>query len=200
MDFPINDLMDENACYQFLIDIFHPQGLHCPRCQTQEGLQIQNYYRKPILNYRCTQCRRVFNAWTGTLFQGTHWRPTQMVVVLRGFTPGVSTAQLARELSCSRRHLLILDTNSKHKHNPIWIENPWRTIMSKPTKCIKTPEKKGSHTRTRRIRPGVGPTRSRGTGRWKTTVLPWSGSSAESLGRCGWRSWRIRIRRHWKHL
>ena len=94
----------------------------------------------------------------------------------------------------------ILDTNSKHKHNPIWIENPWRTIMSKPTKCIKTPEKKGSHTRTRRIRPGVGPTRSRGTGRWKTTVLPWSGSSAESLGRCGWRSWRIRIRRHWKHL
>ncbi len=108
MDFPINDLMDENACYQFLIDIFHPQGLHCPRCQTQEGLQIQNYYRKPILNYRCTQCRRVFNAWTGTLFQGTHWRPTQMVLILRGFTPGVSTAQLARELSCSRRHLLDL--------------------------------------------------------------------------------------------
>ncbi len=66
MDFPINDLMDENACYQFLIDIFYPQGLHCPRCQTQEGLQIQNYYREPILNYRCTQCRRVFNAWTGT--------------------------------------------------------------------------------------------------------------------------------------
>ena len=108
MDFPINDLMDENACYQFLIDIFHPQGLHCPRCQTQEGLQIQNYYREPILNYRCTQCRRVFNAWTGTLFQGTHWRPTQMVLILRGFTPGVSTAQLARELSCSRRHLLDL--------------------------------------------------------------------------------------------
>ncbi len=108
MDFPINDLMDENACYQFLIDIFHPQGLHCPRCQTQEGLQIQNYYRDPILNYRCTQCRRVFNAWTGTLFQGTHWRPTQMVLILRGFTPGVSTAQLARELSCSRRHLLDL--------------------------------------------------------------------------------------------
>ncbi len=108
MDFPINDLMDENACYQFLIDIFHPQGLHCPRCQTQEGLQIQNYYREPILNYRCTQCRRVFNAWTGTLFQGTHWRPTQRVLILRGFTPGVSTAQLARELSCSRRPLLDL--------------------------------------------------------------------------------------------
>ncbi len=108
MNFPINDLMDENACYQFLIDIFHPQGLHCPRCQTQEGLQIQNYYRDLILNYRCTQCRRVFNAWTGTLFQGTHWRPTQRVLILRGFTQGVSTAQLARELSCSRRPLLDL--------------------------------------------------------------------------------------------
>jgi transposase-like protein len=29
-----------------------------------------------------------------------------MVLILRGFTQGVSTAQLARELSCSRRHLL----------------------------------------------------------------------------------------------
>jgi transposase len=106
MDFPISDLMDENACYQFLLDVFHPQGLQCPRCQTRDDLRIQHVYREPVLNYRCTRCRRVFNAWTGRLFQGTHWRPTQMVLILRGFTQGVSTAQLARELSCSRRHLL----------------------------------------------------------------------------------------------
>jgi transposase len=106
MDFPINDLMDENACYQFLLDLFHPQGLHCPRCQTLDRLLIQHFYREPVLNYRCAHCGRVFNAWTGTLFQGTHWRPTQIVLILRGFTQGVSTAQLARELSCSRRHLL----------------------------------------------------------------------------------------------
>ncbi len=108
MDFPIDDLMDENKCYQFLLDLFHPQGLHCPRCHTQEGLRIHHSYREPVFNYRCTQCKRVFNAWTGTIFKGTHWRPAQLVLILRGFTQGVPTAQLARELSCSRRHLLDL--------------------------------------------------------------------------------------------
>ncbi len=108
MDFPIGDLMDENKCYEFLLDLFHPQGLHCPRCHTQEGLRIHHSYREPVLNYRCTRCKCVFNAWTGTLFQGTHWRPVQMVLILRGFTQGEPTAKLARELSCSRRHLLDL--------------------------------------------------------------------------------------------
>lgn len=108
MDFPIDDLMDENKCYQFLLNLFHPQGLHCRRCQTQEGFRIHNSFREPILNYRCTKCKCVFNAWSGTFFQGTHWRPKQMVLILRGFTQGVSTAQLARELLCSRRHLLDL--------------------------------------------------------------------------------------------
>jgi transposase len=108
MDFPIDDLMDENKCYQFLLDVYHPQGLHCPRCHTKEGLRIHHSYREPVLNYRCSRCKCVFNAWTGTLFHGTHWRPSQMVLILRGFTQGVPTAQLARELSCSRRHLLDL--------------------------------------------------------------------------------------------
>ena len=32
MDFPIQDLMNEDACYQFLLDLYHPAGLCCPRC------------------------------------------------------------------------------------------------------------------------------------------------------------------------
>jgi transposase len=108
MDFPIDDLMDENKCYQFLLDLFHPQGLHCFRCHTNDDLRIHHSYREPVFNYRCGRCKCVFNAWTGTIFKGTHWRPSQMVLILRGFTQGVPTAQLARELSCSRRHLLDL--------------------------------------------------------------------------------------------
>src|SRR3954454_6998167 len=108
MDFPIDDLMDEHKCYKFLDDLFHPKGLHCPRCHTKEGLRVHNSYRDPIIKYRCSPGGCVFNAWKGTIFQGTHWRPAQMVLILRGFTQGVSTAQLARELSCSRRHLLDL--------------------------------------------------------------------------------------------
>jgi transposase len=108
LDFPIHDLMNEDACYQFLLDLFHPDGLRCPRCGLAEGFYIHRYYREPILDYRCSRCNRVFNAWTRTVFQGTHWQPSQIVLILRGFAQGTPTAQLARELACSRRHLLEL--------------------------------------------------------------------------------------------
>ena len=32
MDFPIADLMDEDACYAKLLAWLHPDGLACPRC------------------------------------------------------------------------------------------------------------------------------------------------------------------------
>jgi transposase len=108
MDFPIDDLMNENACYQFLLDLFHPDGLRCPRCHAAEGFYTQRDFREPVLDYRCSRCSRVFNAWTGTVFQGTHRRPSQLVLILRGIAQGTSTSRLARELSCSRRHLLDL--------------------------------------------------------------------------------------------
>jgi transposase len=108
MDFPIQDLMDEVACYQFLLDLYHPAGLCCPRCHAADGFYTHRWFREPVLDYRCCRCGRVFNAWTGTVFQGTQWRPSQIVLILRGFAQGVPTAQLARELGCSRRHLLDL--------------------------------------------------------------------------------------------
>jgi transposase-like protein len=112
MDFPIQPFMDEDACYHFLLDLFHPEGLRCPRCQARDGFLIHRYYREPVLDYRCPACGRVFNAWTGTAFQGTHFRPSMLVLIIRGFSQGVPTAQLARELDCSRRHLLKL----RHKY------------------------------------------------------------------------------------
>ena len=33
MDFPITDLMDEDACYAKLVAWLHPDGLACPRCR-----------------------------------------------------------------------------------------------------------------------------------------------------------------------
>ena len=110
MDFPIQSFMDEDACFRFLLGLFHPEGLHCPRCQAQDGFAIHRYVREPVLDYRCTACGRVFNAWTGTVFQGTHYRPSTLILIIRGFAQGVSTAQLARELGCSRRNLLELTT------------------------------------------------------------------------------------------
>jgi hypothetical protein len=60
-----------------------------------------------VLYYRCS-CGRIFNAWTGTLLQGTHWRCSTWVQVLHGFAQGASTRHLALELDLERSNLLKL--------------------------------------------------------------------------------------------
>jgi transposase-like protein len=106
MDFPLNDLMDEVACYDFLVGLLHPGPRNCPRCGESEGMKVHRRDRAPILIYRCLSCRRVFNAFTGTALQGTQRRPVELVLILRGIAQGVSTSQLARELGCNRPELL----------------------------------------------------------------------------------------------
>jgi transposase-like protein len=106
MDFPIADLMDEDACFAKLLGWLHPDGLACPRCGTRDGLHVHRRHRAPLLDYRCSACRRVFNAFTGTALHGTKRRPVELVLIVRGFAQGVPTAQLARELGCDRAELL----------------------------------------------------------------------------------------------
>jgi transposase len=108
MDFPLVDLLDEQACYDYLLAVLHPAGLACPRCQHQDGLGIHRRHRAPVLDYQCSHCGCVFNAWTGTLLANTHRSPAEILLILRGILQGVSTARLARELPCDRKHLLEL--------------------------------------------------------------------------------------------
>ena len=74
MDFPILDLLGEQACYACLVAALHPQGLRCPgpRYATHRSR------RGPVLDYRCAPCGRVFNAWTGALLQAAEQETTRM--------------------------------------------------------------------------------------------------------------------------
>src|SRR5262245_39550817 len=112
MDFPLLDLLDEQACYDFLVDALHPQGLACPACGG-DHLTLHRAHRAPVLDYRCA-CGRVFNAWAGTALQGTQRSPCELVLIARGIAQGTPTARLARELGCSRRHLLDLRHRWQH--------------------------------------------------------------------------------------
>lgn len=106
MDFPLTDLLDEQACYDLLATLLHPDGLVCPCCHRHDGLEVHRRDRAPILVYRCSHCFRIFNAFTDTILHGTKRRPGEWVLILRGFAQGVPTAQLARELECDRSELL----------------------------------------------------------------------------------------------
>jgi transposase-like protein len=116
MDFPIGELMDEDACYAWLLPSLHPGGLACPSCGAADdgGRPVHRRNRAPVLDYKCPSCARVFNAFTRTILAGTHRRPSRIVLFLRGVAPfdcaqgeGDSTAGLARELSASRGHLTL---------------------------------------------------------------------------------------------
>jgi transposase-like protein len=110
MDFPIIDLMDPQACYRRLLDLLQPGGLACPRCGGGRDRYAvhRRRPRSPVVAYRCKDCHRVFNLFTGTAWQGARRSPAEILLILRGFAQGVPTAQLARELEVSRSHLLEL--------------------------------------------------------------------------------------------
>src|SRR5262245_25517672 len=106
MDFPILELMNIDACYQFLVDTLHPDGLRRPTGRRSDALSIHHRRHRPVLDYRCRHCGAVFNAYTGTPFPKTRRSPTQLVLILRGICPGTPTAPLARELACDCKQLL----------------------------------------------------------------------------------------------
>lgn len=106
--FPIQDLMDEEACYDFLKQFLHPDGLCCPHEHPLPPSQApHDRHRAPIVDYRCRICGAVFNIFTGTLWAKTRFSCSTIVLILRGVARGVSTNQLAHELGLDRSHLLV---------------------------------------------------------------------------------------------
>ncbi len=107
MAFPIQGLMDEQACYDYLLAVLHPDGLHCPQGHALPADQApHDRHRAPILDYRCATCGAVYNIFTGSVWSGTRYRCATIVLILRGIAQGVPTEHLARELGIDRKHLL----------------------------------------------------------------------------------------------
>jgi transposase-like protein len=107
MLFAVEDLLDEERCYQRLLEALHPEGMHCPKGHALPADQApHDRHRAPLVDFRCRQCHKVFNVFTGTALTGVRHRPGRLLLILRGFCQGVPTLHLARELGASRRHLL----------------------------------------------------------------------------------------------
>jgi transposase-like protein len=111
ISFPIQSLMDEQACYDYLLKVLHPQGWQCPQGHPLAAEQgAHDRHRAPLLDYRCKTCGAVFNLFTGTLWSKTRYSCATVVLILRGVAQGVPTAHLAEELGIDRAHLL------EHRH------------------------------------------------------------------------------------
>ena len=208
MDFPILDLMDQEGCRQKLFDLLHPEGFACPRCGAREGLNVHRRHSdSPVVDYRCKACRRVFNRFTGTHWQGTHLSPAQILVILRGIAQGVPTAKLAREVGISRQHLLRLRHEIQARALAAVDRAPLPDDRTEADEMYQNAgEKRGATHRTRRPaeaawqpgqgprhvgdRPAAGPRGSRP--RQRTGLVP--GRAPERLGRVGRRHGPARYR------
>lgn len=108
MDFPIIDLLDEELSIEWLMKYFHPAGMRCPHCRAEAA--IGRYFRTNVGSglpvYRCQYCAGVYHLYSGTLFEGSQLTPTQVVLLLRGFLQGQSSAQLSRELQLAYKTVL----------------------------------------------------------------------------------------------
>ena len=107
--FPIDELLDDGRCYEWLVEYLHPDGLQCPIGHARPDEEAPHTRdRAPIVEYRCRTCGRVYNVFTDTVLNGIRYPCSKIVLILRGFFQGDSTAKLAAELSLDRANLLRL--------------------------------------------------------------------------------------------
>ena len=101
IDFPISELLDDEACTRWLEQHLHPEGLSCPHCHSEQRRIARR--QGPFTGYRCQACDRYYTLLSGTIFAKTRQSPARLVLLLRGVAKGESTARLARELELSRK-------------------------------------------------------------------------------------------------
>ena len=107
--------MDEHLCYRWLMEARWPDCKKppCPKCAISERVHVHDCVMYPVEDWRCAACGAVYNVFTGTIFSGMHRLCSQIIVILRGFAQGQSTAMIARELECDYETLLKL----RHRYN-----------------------------------------------------------------------------------
>ena len=103
--YKIDTLLDEQKCYEHLVALLHNGTIGCPHCKSHQKA-VHSYQRSPVLTYRCRGCGKFFNLFTHTVFQGTHYPCSVVVLLIRGVAQGVSTLQLSQELDIDYSNLL----------------------------------------------------------------------------------------------
>jgi transposase-like protein len=108
MDFPILELLDEDASIVWLGQHFHPRGLKCVHCQAgpDNARLFRTNRRSGLRVYRCEACQGIYNLYSGTVFEGSQLRPSQVILLLRGILQGQSSKHMGRELGLTGKTVL----------------------------------------------------------------------------------------------
>ena len=104
MIFPITELLEDQESQAWVEKYFHPKGLRCPGCEaTREHAREFRRHKRGFVDYRCHNCQRTYNLYTGTIFAGSNLEPRRVVLLVRGVCTGEPATVLAEELALSRQ-------------------------------------------------------------------------------------------------
>lgn len=86
----------------------HPEGFGCPHCQApwEEARYFRANNGSGLPVYRCKRCHGVYHLYTKTVFEESQLAPSAVILLLRGFLQGQSSAQLSRELKLAYKTVL----------------------------------------------------------------------------------------------
>ena len=188
MDFPIADLMDEDACYAKLVALLHPDGLACPRCRPPTASASTAATAPRCSTTGATGCGRVFNAFTGTALPGTHRTPVADRADPPRRRPGRAHGPAGPRAGLRPQAPARAAPAPCRSHAERWLDrNPLGDAVVEADEMYQNAGEKGRRTPTPTTRRGGGPTAGGATAPSPTTGRRWPGWSAASRARSGWR-------------
>lgn len=129
MDFPLAYPPSPEECYQFLISLLHPGGLRCPEGHSLTTCKIHRRNRMPVIDYRCNDCGKIFNIFSGTVLKGTKYNVVQIIQCIDGMISGIPVSRLSQEMKVDRKCLgktcmkikELVDMVGNYYSQPDWI-------------------------------------------------------------------------------
>jgi transposase-like protein len=103
MDIRIQNLVDDERCYESVRKLRWPAGVKCPHCQGAEVIKRGRDEAEPFRQrYECKTCGRRFDDLTNTVFTGPHQPLKTWILFLYFLGLNLSTRQIAQELNLNR--------------------------------------------------------------------------------------------------
>ena len=96
-------LVDDARCFETVRRLRWPQGVRCPRCESDKVARHGHDDRQPERQrYRCTACQARFDDLTDTIFAGHHQPLRTWIACLYLMGLNLSGLQIAQELDINK--------------------------------------------------------------------------------------------------